>query len=721
MTTSITKPNRRILVVDDNVSIHGDFRKILGAPDAADAALDAAEARLLGAPQTQAFEIDTASQGKEGLQLVERSMAEDRPYALAFVDVRMPPGWDGLETTKRIWQICPDLQIVICTAFADCQWEEVLKEIKPMDRLLILKKPFDSIEVLQIASALSEKWRLRQESKSKLDDLEQMVELRTREIEESRLAAFNMMADAVAARKVAEAANRDLQQEMTARKQVEESHTRLATAVEQAAEAVMITDANATILYVNPAFETTSGYTREEAIGQNPRILKSGKQDAEFYRRMWAVLTAGDVWSGHMINKRKDGTLYEEDSTISPVRDAAGQIVNFVAVKRDVTEQNKLESQMLRAQRLESIGTLAGGVAHDLNNALAPILMAVELLRMKYPDGTKLIDTVESSARRGADMVKQLLTFAKGVEGERILVQPKHLLKEMQGIIKGTFPKNIQLRTDHAQNLQLILGDATQLHQVLLNLCVNARDAMPHGGTLTLEAENVEIDATFASAVPEAKPGHYVVWRVKDTGTGISPEIQERIFEPFFSTKGPDKGTGLGLSTLIGIVKSHGGFIQVYSKPGKGTSFTVYLPASEANAPALALVEQADKGFRGNGEKILVVDDEPNVRQITRDVLTELNFKVLVAADGTQALIQVADHRADLCAVITDLRMPHMDGLTFVRVLRSMLPEAGIIVASGRLDEVEADDFKALDVNTLLNKPFNREKLVEALKEVLQK
>ncbi len=380
-------------------------------------------------------------------------------------------------------------------------------------------------------------------------------------------------------------------------------------------------------------------------------------------------------------------------------------------------------------------------MAHDLNNALAPIMMATELLRLQFPDtAANYLELIQAGAKRGADMVKQLLTFAKGAEGERLLLQPRHLLKEMEKLIQGTFPKNIELRTRYAQDLRTILGDATQLHQVLLNLCLNARDAMLEGGTLALEAENVEIDTVYASAVPEAKPGRYVVWRVADTGTGIPPEVLDRIFEPFFSTKGPDKGTGLGLSTVLGIVKGHGGFVRVYSTPalrrvappsahptqptgrsGQGSTFAVYLPVYGSAAGDASLLTPAETTFRGHGETILVVDDEASVRNILRAVLTALNFKVLTASDGTAALIQVAEQRAELRVVITDLHMPQMDGLSFVRVLKGRLPQAGVIVASGRLDEREAIEFKALGVHALLDKPFTQQKLVEALKTVFQK
>lgn len=403
-----------------------------------------------------------------------------------------------------------------------------------------------------------------------------------------------------------------------------------------------------------------------------------------------------------------------------PIRNEAGEIVRIGGTIKDITERKRAEGQMLRAQRLESIGTLAGGVAHDLNNALAPILMSVELLKMEYPNAGNLIDMIETSAKRGADMVRQLLTFAKGVEGARLLIQPTHLLKEMEKIIKATFPKSIQLRTVFSKDLKTIMGDSTQLHQVLLNLCVNARDAMPNGGTLTMEAENVDLDAAYASSVPEAKVGSYIVWRIMDTGTGIPMEIIDRIFEPFFSTKGPDKGTGLGLSTVVGIIRSHGGFLRVYSVHGQGSTFAVYLPAEGVESGQQEQVLEAE-AFRGNGELVLVADDEPSLRHAARAVLSSLNFTAVTASDGTEALMLVAEKRNELRAVITDLHMPHMDGLAFVRVLKRMLPDIGIIVTSGRMDERAANEFRLLGVSSLLEKPFTQEKLVEALKTVFKK
>jgi nitrogen-specific signal transduction histidine kinase/ActR/RegA family two-component response regulator len=397
------------------------------------------------------------------------------------------------------------------------------------------------------------------------------------------------------------------------------------------------------------------------------------------------------------------------------VRNSAGQPTDIVGVWTDITARKQTANQELRAQRLESIGTLACGVAHDLHNVLGPILLSAELLRMDSPGlDTEALDLIESSAKRGADMVKQLLTFVKGAEGERLPVQTPTLIHELDRLIRRSFPKTIELRTEVGEDLEAILGDATQLHQVLLNLGINARDAMPGGGTLTLKAANLEIDPAAASAVAEARPGAYVTWSVTDTGTGIPSEILDRIFEPFFSTKGPDHGTGLGLSTVSGIVKSHGGFVQVASVLGQGSTFTVCLPVAPPGADG-ALASHAELRFRGFGQTVLVVDDDPAIRKFLRTLLARQNFKVLTASDGAAALIQMAENQADLRAVITDLEMPNMDGLTFARVLKAKLPRAGIIVLSGRMDEQTADEFDKMGAIAVLQKPFKPEQLLAAL------
>jgi PAS domain S-box-containing protein len=512
---------------------------------------------------------------------------------------------------------------------------------------------------------------------------------------------------------------------ITDQKQAEQtlraSEERYRILAETAQDIIYVIDREFRMTYINEYGARQFGRSLPELIGRHLTELFPPETT------QWQLADMADVFrTGELLYQERQLStgprLMWLDSRLVPIKNATGEVESILGISRDITEHKQVEGQRLRTQRLESIGTLAGGVAHDLNNALAPILLATEMLRLEFPDtAAAYLDLIQAGAQRGAAMVKQLLTFAKGVEGERLLIQPKHLLQEMEKLIGSTFPKNIQLKTRYAKDLWTILGDATQFHQVLLNLCINARDAMPEGGTLTLEAENMDLETIYADALMEAKPGHYVVWRVMDTGTGIPPEILDRIFDPFFTTKGPGKGTGLGLSTLIGIVKSHGGFVRVYSVPGKGSTFAVYLPATASSADNTALPTETDMPYRGHGETILVVDDEAAVRNVLRAVLTKLNFKVLTASDGTDALAQVMEHLAELRAVITDLHMPHMDGLSFVRVLKGRLPQVGIIVSSGRLDEPDENEFKKLGVSALLDKPFSQKELLEALKTVFQK
>jgi nitrogen-specific signal transduction histidine kinase len=388
----------------------------------------------------------------------------------------------------------------------------------------------------------------------------------------------------------------------------------------------------------------------------------------------------------------------------------------------NITERKQTESQVLRAQRLESIGTLACGVAHDLNNVLTPILITTELMRLDFPGlPAESLDFIETSAKRGTDMVKHLLAFVKGAEGERLPVQTLSLLTEMEKLIEISFPKNVEVRTRCATDLWPIVGDATQLQQVLLNLCVNARDAMPEGGILSLQAENIELDAAAARGIPEARAGSYVAWTVSDTGMGIPVEILDRIFEPFFSTKDSEKGTGLGLSTVSGIVKSHRGFLKISSVVGQGSTFMVCLPTSRPDDGAGLPAAITQPSFDGRGETVLVVEDDASMRKFLRLLLTGLNFKVLTAADGASALIQVSENQADLRAVITDINMPNMDGLDFARVLKAKLPGAGVIVVSGKIDEPTRSEFKRLNVFAMLDKPFVAEQMIEILRNFFKR
>lgn len=403
-----------------------------------------------------------------------------------------------------------------------------------------------------------------------------------------------------------------------------------------------------------------------------------------------------------------------------PLLNADGVMIGAVVVMKDITERRNAERSNLRTQRLESLGTLAGGIAHDLNNALAPILMGMELLKMRYADSSAMISGMEKSAQRGAGMVRQLLTFARGVEGERVPLEPRHFFGEMAGIIAHTFPKNIECRVRVEADVRPVLGDATQLHQVMLNLCVNARDAMPEGGVITIEAGNRKPGPEDGDAALKLAPGDYVRIRVSDTGSGIPPEIIERIFDPFFTTKPVDKGTGLGLSTVMGIMRNHDGWVQVASAPG-GTCFTLWLPAARGDmrAPSRAPFTAASADIKGENRLVLIVDDEPAVLEILRTVLQALEFQVITAEDGAHGLAQVDSIGQALSLVITDRHMPRMDGVELVEKIRERLPRIPLIVASGRVEKGDKARFERMGVAVLMHKPFTQPDLMAALRNVL--
>jgi PAS domain S-box-containing protein len=486
-------------------------------------------------------------------------------------------------------------------------------------------------------------------------------------------------------------------------------------------DAIVMTDRSGTIRLVNRKAEAMFGWSRDELVGQSvEQLIPEEDRAKHVLQHGGAELTLPlAVDRPNLQARRKDGTVFPVEIGLGSIETGEGLMI--AAAVRDITERRNAERQANRARRLESIGTLAGGIAHDLNNALTPILLTLDLLKQQYPTEHETLDTVEHSANHAAEMVRHLLAFAKGSEGKRISLSPRRLLEEMEKIVKGTFPKSIQVRIRVPRELPTVLGDATQLHQVLLNLCVNARDAMPEGGNLTLEAES--LDGAVLADLPtagDAPPARCVVLRVTDTGTGIAPEVLERIFDPFFTTKEPESGTGLGLFTVAGIVKGHGGLVRVTSQPGRGSTFAVLLPAEERNTEAAAAPPSAPSNLEGHGELILYVDDEVTVRDAARSVLERLQFTPITASDGMSGLVQAVQHRSGLYAVITDLHMPHMDGLAFVRALRKLLPNIPIIVASGRLEPAPAQELRKLGVQVMLEKPFTQEKLASALQAAVK-
>jgi signal transduction histidine kinase/CheY-like chemotaxis protein len=445
-------------------------------------------------------------------------------------------------------------------------------------------------------------------------------------------------------------------------------------------------------------------YARERELEAEVDLLKTG------------------AWSGQLRHQNKAGAEVIVNSRWTLVRDDKGLPKSALVINTDVTETRKLESQFLRAQRLESIGTLASGIAHDLNNILSPILMSAGILRRDItdPDNQKMLDIIEGSAERGAGIVKQVLTFARGVDGERVQLQAKHLISELAKIMAQTFPRNIDIQPQFPPDLWTVTGDATQLHQVLLNLCVNARDAMPKGGTLTVSSENLVIDQHFASMNPGAQLGPHVALRVADTGSGMSAETMDKIFDPFFTTKEVGKGTGLGLATVIGIVKSHNGFLTVQSEVGVGTTFSVFLPASREAQEAKATDAVETAITTGNGELILVVDDEAPIREALVRTLSAHGYRAYTAEDGSDALALYFQRRGEISVVLTDVSMAQMDGVSLVRSLRRVDPKAKIIVSSGHLQKEMITVLSGLGVKTFLNKPYTADKLIRAVQATLK-
>ncbi len=509
-------------------------------------------------------------------------------------------------------------------------------------------------------------------------------------------------------------------QDLTKDEEIESELHKLSAAVEQSPKAIVVTDLEGNIQYVNEQFCIQTGYSKTEAIGKNVRILKSGEMKPDDYAELWATIRRGEMWRGVFKNKRKNGLLYWDETIIYPLKNEQNEITHYIAFKEDITEKRKLEAQIRRSQRLEVIGTLAGGIAHDLNNVLSPILMAVQLLRMKIndPKGIQLLNTLETTVNRGADIVKQILAFARGSEGDKMLVQPKHLLREVFEIMQETFPRQIALHSEIPKDLWPIMGDATQLHQVFMNLCVNARDAMPHGGTLTLKAENIEIDEKQASVHLDAKVGPYVVISVIDTGIGIPPENIEKIFDPFFTTKEVGKGTGLGLATVQTIVKSHHGFVTVYSEVGRGSHFKVYIPAAQ-HAVSQTLQSIQTEPPKGRGELVLLIDDERSIREVTRELLESNNYKVLVASDGLEALSIFKQNAKNIEVVITDMMMPNMDGAAVIKEFSKLNPQTKIIAASGLVNNENSTEIKSPNVHAFLPKPYKPDKLFWVLDALL--
>jgi PAS domain S-box-containing protein len=509
--------------------------------------------------------------------------------------------------------------------------------------------------------------------------------------------------------------------DITAAKQTEQKIQEQAALINIASDAIFVCDLNNHIIFWNHGAERLYGWTAEEVIGRNASSLLYRELLPQVSAIPPAVFATGE-WQGelHKINKNDVRVIVATRLTL--VRDESGQPYSILSVDTDITEKKQLEAQFLRVQRLESLGTLASGIAHDFNNILTPILAIAQMMSVKSDHSDEqrqhLLKVVEDSAKRGAGLVKQILAFAQGVEGERAPLQVRHLLSEMVQVARQTFPKTIEIDTSIPTNdLWTVAADATQLHQVLMNLCVNARDAMPEGGKLTLAVENKLIDESYTRLNLEAHAGAHVVITITDTGMGIETELLDRIFDPFFTTKELGKGTGLGLSTVLGIVKNHGGFVKVYSEIGSGTQFKVYLPAIEENIN-LAIGDRSL--VSGHQELILIVDDEPLIQQVTQVALELSNYRTLLASNGLEAIELYRQHYNDISLVLMDSMMPSMDGLTACRTLQQIDPLVRIVATSGLTSNSLFTEGASIGVRAFLAKPYSIEELLDTLQKVLQ-
>ncbi len=518
-------------------------------------------------------------------------------------------------------------------------------------------------------------------------------------------------------RQVHEAAIRDISE----RKKTEDELRRLMTAIDQTPESVMMTDIQGDILYVNPAFEKTTGYSQAEAIGKNPRILKSGRQDDSFYMDLWATLVAGQVWRGHFINKKKDGTYYTEDAVIAPVRNESGEVVNYIAIKRDITHEEEVENQLRQAQKMDSIGRLAGGVAHDFNNIIMAIIGNAELALEALPSDNMTrtdIEEILRSSQRAAALTQQLLTFARRQQVHPRVVKLNELILNLNRMMQRLIGENISLKTEMAPDLWSVKADPSQIEQVIVNMVVNARDAMPRGGTLTIRTLNTTFDAPASTRYQEMPPGEYVKILIQDTGTGIPDDVKQHIFEPFFTTKARGKGTGIGLATCFGIIKQNGGYIRFESETGKGTTFRICFPRCR-EAPQVLKEEPLPQGWHGT-ETILLAEDDKTLRQVVARALTNHGYKVLEAGNGKEALDVAANYPGDINLLLSDVIMPEMNGPTLAENLIKIRPSLKVILLSGYIDDALVGDYMAKHKTLFVEKPFSIAALLEKIRDTLK-
>lgn len=711
LTPQTSQPhNHRILIIDDNPSIHEDFRKILGPADAKLAKeLDATEASLFGdqagASRAQNFRIDSAFQGQEGLEKVRAACAEGAPYAVAFVDVRMPPGWDGIETISRIWKEFPDLQIVICTAYSDYSWDEIAKSVGNTDKMLVLKKPFDNVEVLQMAHALSKKWQLTQMGRKQMEELDALVNQRTAELR----AANARLTGEVAERAAAEEALRRSEERFS-----KAFHSSPVPMAIQRPEGKACLDANISFLELVGASREAvlEGSTTFWADESTPALLRQELAARHAVRNLAATIrTTSD--------ETREVLVAAENLEL-------GNAPYHLLILQDITDRVRLENELRQAQKMEAVGRLAAGVAHDFNNILTVILGNTSMqLRNRGLDKKLMssLNQVQRAAERATALTRQLLAYSRKQIIQRRPLALNEVVEQTVAMLRRLIGEHIALDMQLAPDLPPIFADPSNVEQVIMNLALNARDAMPDGGKLTLATTRVEIDKVSRARNPESQLGPYICLAVKDTGYGMDAATVGRIFEPFFTTKDPGQGTGMGLATVYGVLKQHGGWIEVDTAPGRGTIIRTFFPLSTEEFVAASAKSESSpiESTPTNATTILVVEDEGMLREFVSEALATLGYHVLSAANGRDALNLWAEHRDEIALLLTDVVMPEsISGRQLAHTLIQDKPNLKVIFTSGYSSELFGSEFEREKEHLFLAKPYLPDRLAQTIATHLQ-